>query len=328
MLSCLDLLKIKDYCSPGETGPFVGDFVDVNNVLFAHLADPDEQTGKTYALELLERSKSDVWADIMLSLSEGYSVKGVVYHYANTCRFTDSYVNGWGMSMTNFYKSQNSNLKISQINYKGQFDGPFNIVIDDGVTQTIVPATSVNGVEGSVAVDYTTTQKTVRIYAQDNTLKFSLQSCNTGGCGSCASKRGIFISTTGWNGSAITSQPAGFIPSAYITCNLDAVMCNVINNYKPLIAKALAYKVGIDTYNRLLISPRMNDSTLNIDGDAARAYLNTLVAKYREVMFGSAQAYGNAATAGIISVIRQSFRTMSDPCLECRAQIGTITATL
>jgi hypothetical protein len=328
MLTCLDILKIKDYCDPTETGPFVSDFVDVNNILFAHLADPDEQTGKAYALELLESAKAEIEADLLLSASDGYSVKNVVYHYANTCRFSDSYVATWGVSITNFYRSPNSVLNIPTINFKPEFTGSFNLVIDDGKTKTIIPATATEKIENTIAVDYKTTEKTVRIYAEDPTLKFALQSCTTGGCGSCASKRGIFVSATGWNGSAVTSQPSGFIPTAFISCNLDAVICNVIKNYKPLIAKALAYKVGIDVYNRLLISPRMNDSTLNIDGDAARSYLNTLVAKYRELMFGSAQAYGNAATTGIISVIRQSFKTMNDPCVECRASMSTITATL
>jgi hypothetical protein len=325
-MNCLELIKLKDYCDDSYTGPFVSDYVDVSNIMLAHLASDAEQTGQQYGLNLIKAAQEQVWADALLSASDGYQFQNIVYHYNNTCKFTDTYTT-WGTQLNNFYKSANSTINISSVTYKANFTGPFTMVFDDG-SGTLVKhlANATAGVEVATPVTFSTKQRMVRIYAEDASLPFAMLSCQQGGCGSCASKRGIYISAQGWNRTSVTSQPSGFSVQAHIACDSEAIMCAVISKYASLFAKALAYKVGIMAYTRLLISPRLNDTTLNIDSQAASTYLNTLEAKYRELMFGSAQAYGNAATTGIIQVMRQSYKGLNDMCVVCNSQINTATA--
>jgi predicted transcriptional regulator len=101
----------------------------------------------------------------------------------------------------------------------------------------------------------------------------------------------------------------------------------VICKYQQIFGKAIAYKVGEMAYNRLLVSPRLNDTTLNIDKDAASAYMNTLVGKYRELMFGTEKAYGNAATHGLRQLVAMTLREFNDKCVVCTAQVTLATAT-
>lgn len=325
-MTCLNLIKFKDYCDASASGPFVSDYVDVSTVFLSHLANDSEQSGREYANKLIEAAQQQVWSDILLSTSNGYSVNSTVYHYNNTCRFTETYTN-WGIALTNFYRSSNSKIFVPSVRFKADFDGDFNIVIDDGIDIQIFPATAIAKQEVSVLLQYSTNQKQIKIYAEDSSLKFSMLTCSSGGCGSCAAKRGVYLQQQGWNRTSLNSQPVGFIPTAYIACDMDALICSVVSRHSSLFSKALAYQVGIMAYTRLLISPRLNDTTLNINAEAVTLYLNTLEAKYKELIWGSKPSSGNAATTGIIKIMQDSYRSMGDSCVVCSSQINTATAT-
>jgi hypothetical protein len=325
-MNCLEgLIKIKDYCEPTEVGPFLSDFVDVSTVFLAHLANDSEHSGKQYGEQLIRASMEQVWSDLVLTSGNGWSVNPAVYYYENKCRFTDVYTN-FGVTLTNFFRSTNSNLYITEIKFKPEVDGDFFIVVENAKSIVKYPATGFAGKEGSILIEYVSTEKQVKIYAEDPTQKFAMLTCQSGGCGSCAAKRGVYIQGQGYNRVSVNAQPSGFIPVAYIACDMDSAICSVVSRHKALFSKAIAYKVGIMVYSRLLISPRLNDTTLNIDSDAVRTYLNTLEAKYRELLWGSTPAYGNAASTGLVKIMQQTFRTMNDQCIICNSQITTATA--
>jgi hypothetical protein len=325
-MNCLEgLIKIKDYCAPNEAGPFISDFVDVSTVFLAHLANDSEQSGKSYGEQLINAATEQVWSDLLLTAGNGWSINQSVYHYENKCRFTDVYTN-FGVTLTNFFKSTNSKLYVSEIKFKPEVTGDFIIVVDSGSLLTKYPASGVAGQEGSILIDYVTDQKQIKIYAEDSTQKFAMLTCQSGGCGSCAAKRGVYLQAQGFNRVSVSSQGSGFIPVAYVACDMDAAICSVVNRYKGLFSKALAYKVGIMVYSRLLISPRLNDTTLNIDSEAVKMFLNTLEGKYRELVWGSTPAYGNAATTGLVKIMQQTFKSMNDMCVICSSQISSSTA--
>lgn len=327
-MDCLNnLLTIREYCDAGATGPFLSDFVEVSSTMLAHLATEDELTGKAYGDQLIASAIAQVNGDVQLSASDGYAIKDTVYTYNNQCTYTNNSSN-WGIILNNFHRSLYSRMFIPSIRFKATFDGEFNIVLHDGQTATVFPAVAVAGQEVSVEVNYSTKAPNVRIFAEDVTKTFSLLQCPATACSSCsANKQGIFLQMQGWNRVGPSSQPCGFIPTAYLACSADEVLCNGVSRNKALFAKAIALKAGALAYTRLLLSTRLNDTTLNIDLDAARTYLNTLEGKYRELMFGSAQAYGNAATNGIIYIIRQGLKSSNDTCITCNSQVYTSTAT-
>lgn len=324
---CLDeLLNIRNYCEPNKEGLYLDNFVDVPLSLLAQLANDSEQTGKKYGKNLIAGAVQELQADISLSVSDGYSIKDVVYQYNSNCQFTNTYASGFGISLTNFYKSNFAELVVPNIAYKPNFNGDFTLVITDGtVTKTYV-ATAQQGVVNNLSVDFKTKEKNVKIYAQDASLEFSVLNCTSTSCGSCAAKRGTYITVTGYNGSTNISTAAGFIPNVYIQCNMENIICAIVNKYKQLFAKALAYKVAELVYTRLLISPRMNDSTLNIDQDNVKLYLNTITAKYRELIHGSKAAYSQAPAKGIIDIMRASYKTLNDPCISCASSVFSSTA--
>ncbi len=327
-MDCLNnLVSIREFCDAGATGPFLSDFVEVSTTMLAQLANEEDLTGKAYGDRLIASAIEQVKADVQLSAMDGYAVKDTVYTYSNACTFTNNHSN-WGVILNNFHRSAYSTMFIPTIRFKANFTGEFNLVLHDGKVATVFIAEAVAGQEVSIEVAYSTKMPNVKIYAEDATKTFALLQCPTTTCSSCsANKQGIYIQSQGWNRVTPSNQPCGFIPTAYLACSADEVLCNGVNRNRPLFAKAIALKAGALAYTRLLLSTRMNDTTLNIDLDAARTYLNTLEGKYRELMFGSAQAYGNASTNGIIYVIRQGLKSGNDTCIACNAQVYTSTAT-
>jgi hypothetical protein len=324
-MECLNnLLKIRDYCEPSAVGPFIGDFVDVSTVLLSNLANAEELTGEQYGNMLISSATEQVKSDILLSATEGYSVRNEVYHLINDKKFSGTY-NNWGISLSNYFRSSHSSIYITALKFKASFTGEFTIVFDDLAGQTELPAEAIAGQEVTIQCDYVTKSKTVRIYAKESNATFAVLT-GASGCGSCSAKKGVFLGMQGFNRLTNHPQSTGFIPTAHIACNMDDVMCIALLRNKSLFSKAIAYKAGALAYSRLMLTTRLNDSTLNINMDVAQSYLNTLEAKYRELMFGSAQAYGNASTNGIISVLRQSLRSMNDQCVVCSSQISSSTA--
>lgn len=325
-MECLNnLLKIRDYCDTTAVGPFIGDFVDVSTVLLSNLANAEELTGEQYGNMLISSATEQVKSDLLLSATEGYSVRGELYHLIATNKFSGTY-NNWGISLSNYFRSSYSSIYITSLKFKASFTGEFTIVFDDLAGQVELPAEAIAGQEITIPVTYSTKSKTVRIYAKESNATFAVLT-GTSSCGSCsASKNGVYLGMQGFNRLTNHPQSTGFIPTAHIACNMDDIMCIALLRNKSLFSKAIAYKAGSLAYSRLLLTTRLNDSTLNINMDVANTYLNTLEAKYRELMFGSAQAYGNASTNGIISVLRQSLRSMNDQCVVCSSQISSSTA--
>ena len=324
-MECLNnLLKIRDYCEPNAVGPFIGDFVDVSTVLLSNLANAEELTGEQYGNMLISSAIEQVKSDILLSASEGYSVRNEIYHLINTHKFSGTY-NNWGISLSNYFRSGYSSIYVTELKFKASFTGEFTIVFDDLAGQVELLAEAIAGQEVTIPCDYVTKSKTVRIYAKESNATFAVLT-GTSSCGSCSAKKGVYLGMQGFNRLTNHPQSTGFIPTAHIACNMDDIMCIALLRNKALFSKAIAYKAGALAYSRLLLTTRLNDSTLNINMDVANSYLNTLEAKYRELMFGSAQAYGNASTNGIISVLRQSLRAMNDQCVVCSSQISSSTA--
>jgi len=291
-----------------------------------HLANEDDMTGEDYATKLISGAISHVEGDVKLSASEGVSVQNSVYVFEKKCTYGDT-LSSFGVVLLNYFRSAYSSMVIPSLSFKAAFDGEFVIVLDDGKAPVTVTATAVFNQEVTIDLTYSTKQAQVKIYAQDATKQFCVLECPKHLCSNCSAKVGTLLILKGYNRLATVSTPVGFIPDAYVTCNADEVLCYGVNQNKALFSKAIAYKVGVLAYTRLLLSPRMNDTTLNIDKDAAQTYLNTLEAKYRELMFGSAKAYGNAATTGIVSVIRAALKNRNDRCVVCTSAMYSTSAT-
>jgi len=325
-MECLkNLVKIKDTCDENQVGPFVQDWVNLPSSILAHIASVDELSGALLGESILNSAINQVQSDISSGFANGNSIKsGNVFSLVHNSTFTNSYIPNSGSYISNFYRSAFSKITINSITFKAQFEGAFILVLEDGIENKEFDMVAQANVPIIVPIEYSTRSKYVKIYAKDTTKNFALMSKNTA-CGSCSGRK-FYMEFKGYQNGLITTTPIGFIPYAFIECDSDFIQCNAISNamVKPLVGKAIAIKMGIIAYTRLLLSPRLNDSTVNINQEAVGQYLSDLENKYRETIFGSVQAYGHAQTKGVVDLISDSLKSLSnDDCIDCSSRIYT-----
>jgi hypothetical protein len=325
-MECLkNLVKIKGACEVDQVGPFVQDWVNLPSSILAHIASVDELSGAIVGESILDSAINQVQSDISSGFANGNSIKsGNVFSLVHDSTYTNSYIPNAGSYISNFYRSAFSKITINSITFKAQFDGPFVLILEDGLENKEFDMVAQSNVQLVVPIEYSTKSKYVKIYAKDTTKNFALMTKNNA-CGSCTDRK-FYMEFKGLQNGVITTTPIGFVPYAFIECDSDFIQCNAISNamVKPLVGKAIAIKTGIIAYTRLLLSPRLNDSTVNINQEAVGQYLSDLENKYRETIFGSVQAYGHAQTKGVVDLISATLKGLSnDACIDCSARIYT-----
>ena len=82
-------------------------------------------------------------------------------------------------------------------------------------------------------------------------------------------------------------------------------------------------------YERLKLSTRFNDTTLNINKDAVEEYLNTLIGKYRELVFGFNFSTGikRSNLIPLSELVSRNLRNnKNNICINCNAIFNLSTA--
>lgn len=322
-----ELIKFRSFCEANYTGALVESFVEINTIMLAHLANDNELTGYQYGQNLIENATQNVITDISTSAGT-LTVNSLVEHLAFRGNFNNLPLSNGGVILRQNNNSLLSKIKVESINVKPLFDGAFIIVLNDGAEYEY-PAVAVNGVEQTIPINFETSSKSVQIYAKDTTQLFAKIDATKTTCGSCNNKR--------YN---ITAQPivnkapsniySTVIPTAYLICDAENMLClSLINpQIKAQIIKAIALQVGINFYNRFMLSNRFNDTTLNVNKDAVETYHNTLVGMYQELMFGVNYATGVAKTNvnPLTEAIKNNLLGQKDICLSCNTIIKSATA--
>lgn len=330
MIDCLNnLLRFRGYCESGYTGKYINDFVDVNSTILANLANENELTGKQFGENLIQAGFENALSDLMSSNGE-LVFSSAVEKLNYDGRFVGSQsANNSGVILRNITNSELSLIQIDGARLKPLFDGNFTIVIDNGTESEEFEFVGENGVEANFQFEYKTKAKVVKIFIKETALNFAQATMNKTTCGSCSGKKFNIVAQT-IVGLQPKSEPSIIIPSAFLVCDATDMICVLLKNplFKQVFLKAVALQVGVALYDRLSLSNRLNDTTLNINEEAVSMYHNTLVAKYQETMFGMNYASGQARSnvRPLVQLMRLSLTNLKDICVNCNANLSTATA--
>lgn len=330
MNTCINnLLKFRDFCDTNYTGKYVNDFVDVNSTILANLANENELTGKQFGENLIKSGFENALSDL-LSSNGDLIFSAAVEKLNYDGRFVGSQsANNSGVILRNITNSELSVIQIDGARLKPLFDGNFTIVIDDGIEAKEFEFVGQNGIEANFQFEYKTKAKVVKIFIKQTALNFAQATMNKTTCGSCTGKKFNIIAQTIVNQQP-KSEPSIIIPSAHLICDPTDLICVLIKNplFKQVFLKSVALQVGVTLYDRLSLSNRLNDTTLNINSEAVSLYHNTLVAKYQETMFGLNYASGQARSnvRPLVQLMGLNIKGMKDICVNCNANLSTATA--
>jgi len=330
-MDCIkDIIKFRTFCETANNTNqlFVEDFVQVNQNLLANLANENELTGANYGANLINSALQNVVTDVLTASGNLVLEHKVIYSEFKGTFTNDQIANG-GLQIRNVKHNELTRVKITALKIKPFFDGEFTMVIDDG-TKKEFNLIGENGIENKYDIDYETGKSVVKIYPKDETLLFAKITAQKTTCSSCSGKVYDLVNTPILNGIA-TNVYSTVIAESYLYCSGENVICLALKNpqIKQLFVKALAFHVGIMFYERLKLSTRFNDTTLNINADAVDEYLNTLIGKYRELVFGINFASGvrNSNVIPLSELISRNLRNNhGNICINCNATFSRSTA--
>lgn len=329
-MDCLkDLIKFRNHCDVDYKGKYVNDFIEVDNTILANLANENELTGKQYGQNLIDAATEKVLADLYTSTGNAvfsHSIEKLNYdgRFVGSTPIANS-----GVIIRDVTNSELTVIQLESVRIKPLFDGDFTIVVDNGIESTEFDFVAVNGVEMDYKLDYKTNKKTVKIFAKDTTLKFAQSILSKTTCSSCNGKK-FNLSAQSLFNMQPKADPPSIIPIAYLSCDAENLICVILKNktIKQIFLKALSLAIGVSLFDRLSLSNRLNDTTLNINSDAVSAYRNKLEVDYQETMFGVNYASGvnRSNIMPLTNIVKSNLKVSSDICVNCNSIISSSTA--
>jgi hypothetical protein len=217
-----------------------------------------------------------------------------------------------------------SKIQIEYVKVKPMFTGPSIILVNGSQ----YPFDAVAGVEQIVKLDFITSDTAVNLSIVDKTQQFSSITATKTTCGSCSGNSYNLYAQPLFND--FPSQTySTFLPSASLVCDASDLICLAIKNQnvKNLFAKAIAIYTAIIVFERLSLSNRLNDTTLNINKEAVESYQLELQAKYNELVFGLNFATGQKRSniIPLTQIVKNNLKNTHDICLNCNSHFSTAT---
>lgn len=302
------------------------------------MATEDEQSGIRMAEALILQAANSLYNEIVMMEPVGSQVKLFNEQDCSRCEYSTLITNGnVGVIVNNLLASKFKVMTIPRITIKSNFDGPANLIVNDGVnpiTYSVVlsAGTTYQYQLGASFAPYSTTEKSVKIYLEDANIGLYNLNCPTlSSCGSCSKRNGSVaapkkFSIQGLNSGNPSTMQYGIIPCVTVSCTSENLICNMLPMYSNLFAQWMAYDVAINVYKRALLSTYKNDVTLNLDPEVLKTNINTLSGMKDDLLNGRKAAYNLNATTGIKTAL-QSFLNIADECVECKSPTSKRTAT-
>ena len=323
-MNCLDILNFK--CFSEQIDPtklYVENFVDINSTELSHLADEFTLNGKKLGEQMLLTAQNNVSADIAM-INTSLRLNSKVEMVNNKWGFSTGTDTGdKGIRIVNTSNSPYAVINISSIRFKPKFSGTFDILIDygrDTITHTVTAvANTINVFE----LDYSSKMTMVTITAINQSKEFFNLVKTDKSCSSCSGKKYNIIEQGYLNG-ASNQINAKFIVEAFLSCEITDLVCLAVknNNIKIVIAKLLAYQLGIDYYTKMLTSTRLNETTTQMTKDDIRTFIDTLEGKYKFFLYGD-----NRTSYGMAKMLENYLKTNNDYCIQCNAKNYVVKAT-
>lgn len=318
---CLEsLVGVRTGCAVDADYPFwIEDIEGVDVKRLSNIAKPSNLKGVDLAKQLINSSAREMMGDIDLLLNNGYKINSVVGDLCSSCTLLPSYIVDSGIIIKSIISSQYQVMRLTKLNILANVTGVKQIVFDDGVTQETFDITLASGVIMPIKFNYTTFEKTLKIYFADPTVGLGQISCATVsscGCGGVSANPGPVV-ITGMVAGVENAIQYGFIPCVTVECSNDTVVCSLINSVPNIFGLALLFKIGEKYYANRAASDRNNEAvSYNEEGQSENGR------NYGRLYWAKMQ--GAKDRAGLKKIMNDFLKTKrNDKCVICEAKITT-----
>jgi hypothetical protein len=324
---CLQsLVGVRTHCSVEDQYPFwIEDIAGVDVKKLASMAKASNPSGKDFANQLINTAARLMMGDLELMLNNGYKMQNIVGDMCSTCTLLANYTVNTGIVIKSAVSSSFQIMRISKLVILTNHTGTKELVIDDGVAPQTFNIDLVAGDLMPVLFDYSTTQKSVKVYFTDPTVALGQVTCQTTsscGCGgSTTSHNPVHIK--GLAAGIETTNQYGFLPCVAIDCSYDALVCGLIKQTPNIFGAAMLFKVGELYHDNKLVSDRNNDAVAFNDQDEPKEEKNK---NYGRLYW--AKMKGTNGMSSITKIVNDYLKTKrADRCVICEAKIMTAYAT-
>lgn len=324
--TCLkNLVGLKQLCNSVAIAPqfYLDDIEGIDQAKLAKLASEIQGSGKKMATDIIESAARLVMADIESSIPSNFMLTKEIVSICSSCTqsnfFTGVSANGTGIVVKNLTNSKFSKIHINSLVVKINNTGTFTLRIRDGKTENNSSITQefVAGEETVFSnINYSSGEKTVKIYFDDPAVSLSNITCPANsGCGCGASNNSTMtkdIMIMGLSAGIETTQQYGILPCVMISCNYDAIVCNLITSTPKIFGLALLYRCASKIFDENSKSTRVNRQA-SFDKEYIKTESERFEDLYRERMYGKPRL----KILGITEVINKNLSVLKDKCITC-----------
>lgn len=321
-MDCLtSLVGVKELCQANAVTPlfYLDDAEGLDRNSLAQLTKPSNGNGLAFGNELIESASRFLMADIETLVPKGYSVKSALNSFCNTCTYTSlsSASPYTGVIVKNISSSKNAFLSIDSLKVMIASTGTYTIVLDDGILPKQIEYDFTALTEVVITnISYKTSAKSVKIYfLEDGVLVTALNCPVAKSCGCSGTTTNKDLTVKGLLNNVEFTTQYGFVPCASVVCQLDNVICSIINQQPKLFALALFYRATARYFNEFKTTQR-NNRNASFDEEEKKSLSDLYMSLYYERLNGSRNV------KGIADNMKAALDSLNDDCIECRRQTG------
>jgi hypothetical protein len=319
--TCLEsLVGIRSICEQETDYPFwLEDLEGVDVTALAKLSKASNLSGKKFGEQLINSAAREMLADIEMMLNNGFKVKETVGDVCSSCTILPAYTANTGIIIKSTVASRYQRLQITKLIVLTNVTGSKEFIIDDGVTPKPYTADFEAGVLMPINLNYSTSEKSVKIYFSDVTVPLGQISCakqTSCGCGGSATA-GVPIQVKGLSAGLEVSTQYGFLPCTAITCSYDALVCNMIKQTPNTFGLTLLYKVG----EKYVIN-KENSLRNNAEASYNEQEKSEVVRSFGRLY--ATKMYGVSDRSSLKRIVNDYLRNVrTDQCVICDSKVRT-----
>ncbi len=323
-MQCLTkLVNLKELCTDNSSGDvlfWLDDAEGIDRSALAQLASPSNGSGKAFGESIIDAASRFLITDIETIIPKGYSIKSSLNSFCNTCTYTNISTASakTGVIVKNLSTSRNAYLSIDSLKVMLASTGDYNIVLDDGIGQKMIPYSFTAGTEVIITnINFKTAATSVKIYINEPGVSVTALNCpTTRSCGCSGSQLNRDLSVKGLLSNSESTTQYAFIPCASVVCSLDNLICQIINQQPRLFALALFYRSVAKYFAEFPVTQR-NNQNASFDKEEKAALADRYLALYYERLNGSGNVKGIADNMAAV------LNNLRDPCVDC-ARLSTV----
>lgn len=323
-LQCLqNLVGVRSECDNADCYFFyIEDLEGVELKRMAELSSTSSPSGKGFGRDMIDGAAREMLGDIELLLMDGYSLKESFGDLCMTSQFVETYTNGAGSIVTSNVKSSYGLLRITRIEALTNRTGNAVLIVHDGIVAKMYNVTLTAGAIVPILLDYSTQEKSAKIYFQDETIGVAqMVTTANGGCGCSGNKAAMnTIKYSGFIGNVTLTAQYGLKVCASVSCSNELLICDLVKKMPRIFGMTLLYKTGAKYYSEARLSER-NTRTAGMDEEKKIDMADFYTGLYNQ------RLRGTRGLKGITTVVGAYLKQSGDKCVVCNSTVLTSWAT-